>query len=515
MTTTTTTTAAANGHAHAHHSHHNGASHTHHHHHHGPLTEKHLNPAIVSASYAVRGPLATKAEQYRAHIKAKGDAHQLPFKSVVTANIGNPQQQGLDQPPITFFRQVAALTEYPPLVDDPRAEALFPADVRARARELLQEVGSTGAYSHSQGVPAIRQHVADFITARDNLPPELASKPENIFLTAGASQGVSLILQILSTKQTGILIPIPQYPLYTATLAALDTNALPYHLNEGDDWGLDPASVEQAIADAHEKGISPRALVVINPGNPTGSVLHKPVMKAILDICAKNHLVLLADEVYQVNIHDPTREWVSFSSLARKEPSDPKMAIVSFHSISKGVAGECGRRGGYFELLNFPPEVTAQIYKMASVGLCPPVQGQIAVDCLVRPPKQGDPSWELYEQESTAIARALKERTETMVSRLNALEGISCQPSSGALYVYPQLFLPPRAVEEAKKHKQEADEYYAECLLDQTGICVTPGSGFGQKEGEAHIRLTVLCPGVDEYVGRIERFHRAFMQKWA
>ncbi|KZT59265.1 PLP-dependent transferase [Calocera cornea HHB12733] len=474
----------------------------------------HLNPAVLQASYAVRGPLATKAEHYRAHIKAKGDNHDLPFKSIVTANIGNPQQAGLDQPPLTFFRQVAALTEYTPLLDDPRAQDLFPADVRARARELLAEVGSTGAYSHSQGVPAIRQHVAEFITARDHLPAELAADPSNIFLTAGASQGVSLILQVLSTKTSGILIPIPQYPLYTATLAALDTNALPYHLNEADDWSMDPQSVEDAIAEAHARDIAPRALVVINPGNPTGSVMQKETMQAVLDICAKYHLVLLADEVYQVNIHDPAKEWVSFASLARKNPTEPKVAIVSFHSISKGVTGECGRRGGYFELLNFPAEVTAQIYKMASVGLCPPVQGQIAVDCLVRPPKPGDESYPLYEKESTTIARALKERTETMVSKLNALPGISCQPSTGALYVYPRLYLPQRAKEEAKKRGQEPDEYYAECLLDETGICVTPGSGFGQREGESHIRLTVLCPGVDEYVGRIEKFHNAFMKKW-
>jgi len=118
-----------------------------------------LNPAILDVQYAVRGELAIKAEEYRVRLKA--GANDLPFDKVTSTNIGNPQQAGLDQPPITFNRQVAALMEWPALAE--LARDVFPEDVIARAKELQSEIGSIGAYSHSQGVAFIRKNVARFI----------------------------------------------------------------------------------------------------------------------------------------------------------------------------------------------------------------------------------------------------------------------------------------------------------------------------------------------------------------
>ncbi|KAG8774914.1 hypothetical protein FRC12_001761 [Ceratobasidium sp. 428] len=124
-----------------------------------PLTPNNINPAWKDVQYAVRGQIAIKAEEYRDRLR-KGDK-SLPFDRVVNSNIGNPQQKGLDQPPITFTRQVASLLEYPELMET--GKGLFPADAIARARELYDEIGSIGAYSHSQGVPFIRESVAKFI----------------------------------------------------------------------------------------------------------------------------------------------------------------------------------------------------------------------------------------------------------------------------------------------------------------------------------------------------------------
>jgi alanine transaminase len=121
-----------------------------------------INPHVLKAEYAVRGLIPQRAEQLRARIAA-GDGASLPFKDVIFANIGNPQQ--LDQKPLTFFRQVASLLEYPALLD--HAEALeglgYPVDVVERARRLLSEVKSVGAYSNSAGVPGIKKSVAEFI----------------------------------------------------------------------------------------------------------------------------------------------------------------------------------------------------------------------------------------------------------------------------------------------------------------------------------------------------------------
>jgi alanine transaminase len=101
-----------------------------------------------------------------------------------------------------------------------------------------------------------------------------------------------------------------------------------------------------------------------------------------------------------------------------------------------------------------------------------------------------------------------------MAQRLNALPGVSCVQSPGALYLFPRITLSARAIAAAKEAGKEPDALYALAMLDATGICVVPGSGFGQKEGEWHYRLTCLCPGVEEYVGKLEQFHLGWVEKY-
>ena len=101
-----------------------------------------------------------------------------------------------------------------------------------------------------------------------------------------------------------------------------------------------------------------------------------------------------------------------------------------------------------------------------------------------------------------------------MSERLNSLPGISCVNSPGALYLYPKVHLSDRAIEAARKVGKEPDAFYAMKLLDETGICVVPGSGFGQKEGHWHYRLTCLCPGVDDYVDALANFHKRFIAEY-
>lgn len=471
-----------------------------------PLTLDTLNPALLKVEYAVRGELAIKAEKYRVQLLEKDSG--LPFDRVISSNIGNPQQKGLDQPPITFTRQVAALMEWPELAK--LAPNAFPSDVIARAQELSAEIGSVGAYSHSQGVPFIRKQVAKFIENRDGYPAD----PNHIFLTGGASAGVSLLINMLiSSPSSGILIPIPQYPLYTATLAQHSGVPIPYYLDEAADWGTSIESIEAAVEKAASEGVLPKALVIINPGNPTGALLDEETQIKLVQLCEKHSLVLLADEVYQANLHKADKHpFTSFKKIVRQ--IDSPVPLVSFHSISKGVSGECGRRGGYFEAANISEEVVALMYKMVSVGLCPPLAGQIGVDSMIRPPQPGDESYELYQKETSTIHQALASRTSAMAERLNALPGVSCVDSPGALYLYPAITLSKKAQDAAHAAGKQPDAFYALALLDATGICVVPGSGFGQKENSWHYRVTCLCPGVDEYVGKLETFHKAFTAEY-
>jgi aspartate/methionine/tyrosine aminotransferase len=195
-------------------------------------------------------------------------------------------------------------------------DCLFPADVIKRAKQLLASIDSTGSYSHSQGIPIVRQRVAEFIEKRDGF----ASDPQDIFLTAGASMGVQAVLQtIISSSNVGIMVPIPQYPLYTASIALFNGTCVPYYLDESRDWGLSVKELERSYKRAKdEQGLDIKALCVINPGNPTGQCLSADNLQEIIEFCHSKRLVLLADEVYQTNVYEPNLPFVSFKKALKR-----------------------------------------------------------------------------------------------------------------------------------------------------------------------------------------------------
>jgi alanine transaminase len=221
--------------------------------------------------------------------------------------------------------------------------------------------------------------------------------------------------------------------------------------------------------------------------------------------------------VYQTNIFKG--EFISFKKILRqlqKENPDGKFDLVelaSLHSISKGMVGECGHRGAYFELCGFDPKVQAEIYKFVSITLCAPVVGQCLLEMMVNPPREGQPSYELYQQEYNHIYTSLYERAMALYKAFQQMEGVECAEPQGSMYLFPSIHLPQKAVEAAKKEGRSADEFYCLRLLDATGVCLVPGSGFGQKENTLHFRTTFLAPGT-EWVGRIVEFHKKFMDEY-
>lgn len=477
------------------------------------LTIDNVNPHVKAAKYAVRGELAVKSEEYRARL-AKGDKGDLPFDTVISANIGNPQQ--LDQKPITFFRQVASIVENPLLLE--HEEVLknglgYKQDVIDRARKLLKDVGSVGAYSQSQGAPGIREEVAKFIERRDGY----SADPANIFLSNGASSGVNALLHVIcENEKTGVLIPIPQYPLYTATLSVLNATPVPYYLDEASSWGTNLADVKASYEKAVADGVDVRCIVVINPGNPTGASLSAADIRSILEFAAEKKLIVMADEVYQTNVF--IGEFISFKKalrdLQKEQPGKfDEVELASLNSVSKGMVGECGHRGGYYEMVGIDPKVKDEIYKFVSIQLCPPVVGQCIVEMMVNPPREGEPSYPLYKQEYDSIWKSLHERANALYEAFKKMEGVECGPPAGSMYLFPTITLPPKAIEQAKKEGREPDEFYALRMLDATGVCTVPGSGFGQKEGTYHFRTTFLAPGTD-WVGRIVEFHRKFLEEF-
>ena len=443
-----------------------------------------LGKAVLDTQYAVRGPIVARAQE----LEREG-------REIVFCNIGNPQ--ALKQKPITYLRQVLALCEYPELIES--AESLFPWDVRDTAQALLKgSKHGLGAYSESKGVRMIREAVAEFIHDRDGIEAD----PEKIFLTDGASKGVQSALQVLiSGPSDGVMVPIPQYPLYSATVTLLEGRQVPYYMDEEHDWRLSREMLEDAIQKAKQDGTNVKGIVVTNPGNPTGSVFDRENVEMIIEFARRHGLTILADEVYQENVYLAGGEFVSFAKVL-VETQNSEVSLFSFHSCSKGFLGECGHRGGYFEVRNIPDDVIAQILKLQSVNLCSNLPGQVATYCMVRPPRPGEESYDLYIRERDGILNALKERAGIIAEGLNAIPGITCNTVAGAMYAFPKITLPDG----------KTDGEYCMALLEETGVCVVPGSGFGQMPGTAHFRTTLLPPTekLKEVVDKIAAFHASY-----
>ena len=443
-----------------------------------------LGTAVLETEYAVRGPIVARA----AEMEKQG-------REIIYCNIGNPQSLG--QKALTWNRQILALCEYPALMD--LAPGAFPADAIETAKAILAGTKhGLGAYSESRGVRFIREAVAEFILERDHIGVD----PDAIFLTDGASKGVQTILRLLlSGPRDGIMVPIPQYPLYSASITLYEGRMVPYYLDEANGWKLSRTMLEASLAQAQGEGTHVKAICVINPGNPTGAVLDEGNIAMIIDFAKAHGLSILADEVYQENIYLPGDEFVSFAKvLHQSEAKD--VSLFSFHSCSKGFLGECGVRGGYFEYRNVPEDVAAQILKLQSVSLCANLAGQTATYAMVRPPKPGMPSYTQYAAEKGAILDTLKRRAILLAEGLNRIEGIACNVIAGAMYAFPSINLP----------QGRTDSDYAMALLEQTGICVVPGTGFGQAVGTAHFRTTILPPTekLQKVVEALGEFHRAF-----
>ena len=473
------------------------------------LLPTNINPCVRKVRYAVRGELFMLAEQLAEELR---QGQKKPFDEVLFCNIGNPQ--AVEQPPITFYREVLALCDYPALIDHKEVNRLFAVDAIARARQITEMIpGGTGAYSHSQGVISIRRNVADFIAKRDGFP----SFAEDIFLTNGASSGIALVFQLmLGHIEDAMLVPIPQYPIYTALTELADGKTVGYYLDEESGWELKPAELEKSLDNARNRGLNPRGLVVINPGNPTGQCLSKKTLEEVVRFCKKNRLVLLADEVYQANIYNQTN-FISIKQVVRELGSSyDDFEFISFHSTSKGLVGECGRRGGYMEVCGIHSRVKAAMIKLASICLCPNLDGQVMTHLMTTPPAKGDPSYEKFNKEQTTIFTSLKRKAAMVFKALGNLEGVSCQPLEGAMYAFPRITLPKKAAEAAETEGLAPDMHYCRSLLLSTGICTVPGSGFGQKSGVFHIRMTFLPQedALEKALLRLDSHHQEYLDRY-
>eukprot|EP00804_Cyclotella_cryptica_P029075 CCRYP_005263-RB/>CCRYP_005263-RB protein AED:0.04 eAED:0.04 QI:416/1/1/1/0.66/0.5/4/1370/474 len=471
--------------------------------------------------YAVRGKIAIEADKISEELKhpSPSSSTKYPFDHIIYTNIGNPH--AVQQKALTWPRQVMALLQLPDAIgiNHPEAHRLFPPDAIERARQMKASLGGhgIGAYTHSKGVREFREDVARFIEERDGARRGSVDV-ENIFLTAGASEAITMVMTaLIKDSSCGIMIPIPQYPLYSATLDLLGGHKVGYYLDEQSIWGMNIEELERSLAEAKSNGVNVVALVLINPGNPTGQVLSSQEVKDIVSFCARHNLVLLSDEVYQENVYRDEDEFFSSRRAADELGliENDAIQLCSFHSVSKGVFGECGQRGGYVEMVGIPEDVNDCFYKLAASKLCSNAPGQAMVSLMCKGPNRGDVSYESHEREKMAVFEGLKDRASIVSQGLDNIPGFSCQPATGAMYCFPSVHMPPGAMRASNEMGMSPDTLYALDLLQTKGICVVPASGFGQKEGRFGFRTTFLSPEMRTVVDSIRDHYEQFCAKYA
>jgi len=283
---------------------------------------------------------------------------------------------------------------------------------------------------------------------------------DRVLITSGTSEGIELALTALAEAGDEVLVPTPTYPLYTAVLAKIGARAVYYRTDPGNGWLPDLDDVTRLMSNAT------RALVVIDPNNPTGATYPVEIRKALIELADKHNVPVLADEVYGDLAYDG-----AVPPMASLYPDAP---IISFSSLSKAYLAPGWRTGwmaiGRTERLD---DVLAGIKKLADGRLCStgPMEHAIAAALT------GDRSHE------PALRAALRERADVTAARLNAIDGMQVVPPTAAFYAMPQVTLPPGVT----------DADYVLGLLRATGVLCVYGSGFGTKPEDGFFRVVFLA----------------------
>jgi aspartate/methionine/tyrosine aminotransferase len=284
---------------------------------------------------------------------------------------------------------------------------------------------------------------------------------ERVFITAGTSEGIELTLNAIVDEGGEVLVPMPTYPLYTAVLAKIGARAVFYRLDPDREWMPDLDHLRRLVTPAT------RALVVIDPNNPTGATYSTETRRALVDFADRHGLAILADEVYgDLGFDGPV------APIGSLEPDAP---IISFSSLSKAYLAP-GWRTGWMAIGRSPrlDDIAAAVRKLADGRLCSTVPMEFAVAAALT----GDRSHQV------AFRDALRTRAALTVNRLRAMQGVTCAAPRAAFYVMPRVALPPG----------RTDEQFVLALLRETGVLCVYGSGFGLPAADGFLRIVFLAP---------------------
>ncbi len=321
----------------------------------------------------------------------------------------------------------------------------------AVARGMI--ANSHNGYSPSSGIESARDAIRREATRKGIQPIR------DIFVTTGASEAIDLALTALCNPGDNVLCPTPGYPLYSAILAKLGVEYRPYYLVEENDWAPDADEIASLIDERT------RAIVLINPNNPTGSLYSRKTLERIVEMALAHDVVVFADEIYDKLLLDG----LAHTSIASLSPDLP---CITFNGLSKGYVAPGWRIG--WGIVSGPEEKLKDyinaINKFLRARLCASHPMQFAIAEAL----DGDQSF------LTEVKQKLQRRRDISVSKLSQIPGISVVKPTGAFYSFPKLDI------------QESDEDWVKGLIRSTGVVVVHGSGFGQKPGTQHFRFVFL-----------------------
>jgi alanine-synthesizing transaminase len=395
---------------------------------------------LSNVRYDIRGPVLRRARQ----LEAAG--HEI-----IKLNLGNPAPFGLDAPE----------------------------DVLS---DVVKHLGDAQGYSDARGIQPARQAVAQYFD-RHGVPGVTA---DDVYLGNGVSELIVMSLQALLDTDDEVLVPSPDYPLWTGAINLCGGRAVHYRCDEQADWEPDLAHLASRISPRT------RALVIINPNNPTGAVYSRATLLGMLDIARRHRLMVLTDEIYDQIVYDGAVHCPA-AALA------PDLLVLTLGGLSKTYR-LAGFRSGW--LVVSGPRADAADYLdglelLANMRLCPNVPAQHAIE-----PALGG------RVDITHLLQPggrLRDQRDHAWQALTAIPGVSCYRPAGALYLFPRL--------DPEVYPIADDEQMVTDLLEQQHVLLSHGSGFNLPTTD-HLRLVFLAgvPVLDDAIGRIATFLSSYHQ---
>ena len=283
----------------------------------------------------------------------------------------------------------------------------------------------------------------------------------DIFVTTGASEAIDICLTALVNQSENVLTLTPGYPLYTAIQSKLMSMENPYYLDEDNNWQPNIEDIKNKIND------KTRAIVLINPNNPTGSLYSLDILQQIINLALEHNLVIFADEIYDKLLFDGNKH-ISIASLNKD------VSVITFGGLSKNYFVPGFRMG--WGIISGRKNVLANYIEAINKILRARLSANHPEQYAIKPALEGD------QHHLTEAMAKLTVRRDITVNMLNAIPGISCVKPEGAFYAFPRL------------HMNQSDSQFVHGLIKETGVVVVPGSGFGQVPGTQHFRVVFLPP---------------------